>query len=149
MKAKGYFENIRAEVVKVDSARDMLERMRSREDVKAQGYEIGGGSVADADASFSTLQRMDFEQRLKLRVLASQAMVDEACEVLYGKSGNGGLAKLKGSRYADAICMYYCQAETWADMADIMQCSKQWCRELCNAGFAFIDGIGWANLRNS
>ena len=31
MKAKEYFEGIRAEVVKTDRAREMLERMRARE----------------------------------------------------------------------------------------------------------------------
>ncbi len=51
-------------------------------------------------------------------------MIEEACELLYGQDGRGGLAKLKGTRYADAICMGYLQAQEWAEIADIMQCFR-------------------------
>ena len=43
MRAKEYFEGIRAEVVKTDKAREMLERMKAREGAKAQSYQTGGG----------------------------------------------------------------------------------------------------------
>ena len=41
MKAKEYFEGIRAEVVKTDKARDMLERMKAKEGAKTQSYTGG------------------------------------------------------------------------------------------------------------
>ena len=49
MRAKEYFEGIRAEVVKTDKAREMLERMKAREGAKAQSYQTGGsgGDVSD------------------------------------------------------------------------------------------------------
>ena len=49
MKAKEYFEGIRAEVVKTDKARDMLERMKAKEGAKAQSYTEGrgGGEVSE------------------------------------------------------------------------------------------------------
>ena len=139
MKAKEYFEGIRAEVVKTDRARDMLERMKAKEGAKAQSYTEGRGGGEVSDGSLSILQRIN----------DAQGMIDEACELLYGQDGRGGLAKLKGTRYADAICMGYLQAQEWAEIADIMQCSQQWCRELCKAGFAYIDRVGWAKLKNA
>lgn len=45
MKAKEYFEGIRAEVVKTDKARDMLERMKAKEGAKTQSYTGGAGAV--------------------------------------------------------------------------------------------------------
>ncbi len=149
MKAKEYFEGIRADVVKTDRARDMLERMRAKEGAKAQSYQAGGGSGDVGDPAESITRRIDFEGRLKQRIADAEEALDEACEYLYGADGRGGLAKLKGARYADAICMGYLQAQPWPEIADIMQCSQQWCHELCNEGFVYIDKVGWAKLKNA
>lgn len=149
MKAKEYFEGIRAEVVKTDKALEMLERMKAREGAKAQSYQTGeaGGYVTDPMESVS--QRIDFEGKLRQRIADAEGTLDEACEVLYGADGRGGLAKLKGTRYADAICMGYLQAQPWDEIAEIMQSSQQWCRKLCDVGFAYIDAVGWAKLKNT
>ena len=149
MRAKEYFEGIRAEVVKTDKAREMLERMKAREGAKAQSYQTGGGGGDVTDPMESVSRRIDFEGRLKQRIADAEEAIDEACELLYGKDGRGGLAKMKGTRYADAICMGYLQAQPWSDIADIMQCSQKWCRKLCEVGFEFIDRVGWAHIKNA
>ena len=149
MRAKEYFECIRAEVVKTDKAREMLERMKAREGAKAQSYQIGGGCGDVSDPMESVSQRIDFEGKLRRRISDVEGSLDEACAMLYGADGRGGLAKLKGTHYADAICMYYCQAETWGYIAEIMQCSQKWCRKLCEVGFEFIDRVGWAHVKNA
>lgn len=149
MNAKEYFEGIRAEVVKTERAREMLERMRAKEGVKAQGYQESGGSGYATDASLAIIQRIDFEQRLERRIADARKEIDEACAFLYGADGRGGLAKLKGTRYADAICMGYLQAQPWDEIAEIMQSSQKWCRKLCDVGFAYIDAVGWAKLKNA
>ena len=149
MKAKEYFEGIRAEVVKTDRAREMLERMKAREAAKAQSYQAGGGHGDACDPMESVSRRIDFEGRLKQRIADAEESIDEACEYLYGSDGRGGLAKLKGTRYADAICMAYLQAQPWNDIADIMCGSVRWCHTLCDVGFAYIDTVGWAALKNA
>lgn len=149
MRAKDYFEGIRAEVVSTDRAREMLERMKAREGAKAQSYQAGGGAGDACDPMESISRRIDFEGRLRKRIADAEEMLDEACAVLYGEDGRGGLAKLKGTQYADAICMAYCQAEPWAEIADVMQCSQQWCRKLCDVGFVYIDRVGWAHIKNA
>lgn len=149
MNAKEYFEGIRDEVVKTDRAREMLERMKAREGAKAQSYQTGGGHGNACDPMESVSRRIDFEGRLRQRIADAEEAIDEACELLYGKDGRGGLAKLKGARYADAICMGYLQAQTWSEIADIMQSSVRWCHKLCDVGFAYIDKVGWAALKNT
>lgn len=149
MKAKEYFEGIRAEVVKTDRARDMLERMKAREGAKAQSYQTGGGGGDVSDPMESISRRIDFEGRLKKRIADAEQAIGEACEVLYGADGRGGLAKLKGTRYADAICMGYLRAQPWNEIAEIMQGSVRWCHTLCDVGFAFIDEVGWAHVKNA
>lgn len=149
MKAKEYFEGIRAEVVKTEQAREMLECMRAKEGAKAQSYQESGGSGYSADASLAIIQRIDFEQRLEQRMADARREIDEACALLYGTDGRGGLAKLKGTRYADAICMGYLQAQPWSEIAEIMQGSVRWCHTLCDVGFAYIDEVGWALVKNA
>ena len=149
MKAKEYFEGIRAEVVKTEQAREMLECMRAKEGAKAQSYQPSGGGGFCTDASLAIIQRIDFEKRLEQRITHARKQIDEACEVLYGIDGRGGLAKLKGARYADAICMGYLQAQSWTEIAEIMQSSVRWCHSLCDTGFAYIDRVGFAFVKNA
>lgn len=148
MTAREFFESIRDEVNEVAETQELLERLRSRETLRAQSYaeHVGGGEVTDGLDAIN--ERIDFEGRLKHRVDESCAAVDEACRILYGRSNNGGLAKLKGNRYADAVCMAYLQAMPWDDVADVMACSRQWCQELCRASFKTIDAYGFAWLKN-
>ena len=149
MRAKEYFEGIRGEVLKVEQAQQMLERLKAREGAKTQSYQ-GGGAHGDASNPMDEIgRRIDFEGRLAERIKESSRSVDEACVILYGSDGRGGLAKLKGTRYADAVCMFYLQAETWDSMAEVMCCSPQWCQSLCRAAFVYIDKVGWAKVRNA
>ncbi len=148
MDAKEYFESIRDEVANIERTREMLERLRAREGAKTQSYDAssGGGCSDPMDAINA---RIDLEGRLERRIDNSADVIDEACAILYGKDNHGGLAKLKGNRYADAVCMGYCQAMPWTDVADVMCCSPKWCRELCNAAFRYIDAAGAAWLREN
>lgn len=148
MRAKEYFEGVRGQAVALARAQETLERMKAREGARTQSYQAGAGGEG-ADPMESVQRRIDFEHRLGDRIAAARAAVDEACEVLYGTDGRGGLAKLKGTRYADAICMAYCQAEPWNEIADALGSSPQWCRSLCRAGFVFIDRVGWAKVKNA
>lgn len=149
MRAKEYFEGIRAEVVETERAREMLERMRAKESVKAQSYQEVTGNGCASGGSLAILQRIDFEERLEKRISEAHGLIEDACALLYGSDGRGGLAKLKGARYADAICMGYLQAQPWEEVAEIMQSSKQWCRKLCDVGFVYIDTVGWAYVKNA
>lgn len=151
VRAKEYFEGIRDEVVSLRRAREMLARMRAREGLKSQSYtgSGGGGGDVDADGMGAVDKRIDFERRLTQRVADSELTIDEACSILYGPDNRGGLAKLKGTQYADAICMAYCQAEPWAEVADVMQCSTKWCRQMCDVGFRYIDAHGMACVKNA
>lgn len=149
MAARDYFEGVRAEVLELRRAQDMLERLRSRCGIRAQGYETATSGGTARDAMDDVVRVVDFESRLELRIRDCEDEVSAACDLLYGKDNKGGLAKLKGTRYADAICMAYLQVEEWSDIAEIMQCSPKWCRELCNAGFAYIDKVGWGRIREA
>lgn len=148
MLAREYFEQIRETIVEIERSKEMLARLLATEGAKAQRYAPSVNS-GNSDAMDKINRRIEFEQRLQHRVDEAAAMLDEATALLYGYDGRGGLAKLKGNRYADVLCMAYLQAMPWREVAEVMRCSVAWCHELSNAGFACIDDVGFAKLRTA
>lgn len=148
MRAQEYFEQIRETVVEIERSKEMLERLLASEGAKVQSaaLAVNGGN---GDAMDKINRRIEFERRLQRRIDEASAMLDEATALLYGDDDHGGLAKLKGNRYADVLCMAYLQAMPWREVAEVMRCSQQWCRELSRAGFKYIDEAGFAKLKTA
>mgnify|MGYP006907873213 CR=1 FL=1 len=71
----------------------------AKEGVGAISYEphTSGGA---GDAIDTINRRMEFQERLSRRIAEASGMLDEATALLYGEDDHGGLAKLKGNRYA-------------------------------------------------
>ncbi len=148
MRAQEYFEQVRATVLEIERSKEMLARMMATEGAKVQRYGEQQGK-GNSDAMDRINRRIEFEQRLQRRIDEESQMLDEATALLYGEDDHGGLAKLKGNRYADVLCMAYCQAMPWKEVAEVMRCSVKWCRELSGAAFAYIDGVGIAHIRTA
>ncbi len=148
MRAQEYFEQIRDTVNEIERSKEMLARLLATEGAKVQRYAlaVNGGN---GDAMDKINRRIEFEQRLQRRIDEASTMLDEATALLYGNDDHGGLAKLKGNRYADVLCMAYLQAMPWREVAEVMRCSDKWCRELTGAAFAYIDAVGFAKLRTA
>lgn len=148
MFAKEYFEHIRDTVNEIERSKEMLVSLMGKEDVVAISYDlhIKGGK---GDAIDTINRRMEFQERLNRRIGESKLMIDEALVLLYGEDNHGGLAKMKGNRYADVLCMAYLQSMPWNEVAKVMQCSPKWCRELSSVAFAFIDAMGFAKVRST
>lgn len=148
MRAQEYFEQIRDAVNEIERSKEMLARLLATEGAKVQRYAlaVNGGN---GDAMDKINRRIEFEQRLQRRIDEASAMLDEATALLYGDDDHGGLAKLKGNRYADVLCMAYLQAMPWREVAEVMRCSQQWCRELSATAFVYIDNVGFAMLKTA
>ena len=146
MRAQEYFEQIRETVVEIERSKDMLATLLASEDTAAQRYEQRCGGNSDAMDKIN--RRIEFEQRLQRRIDEASNMLDEATALLYGNDDHGGLAKQKGNRYADVLCMAYLQGMAWREVAEVMRCSDKWCRELSAAAFRYMDAVGLAHLRN-
>lgn len=149
MNATEYFLAAQDAAEDMERARQMLAKLKSGEVPKGIDYERFGAGGGDHDAMAVTDARIDFEATLSERIGKDRAIVDDALEVLYGKDGHGGIAKLKGNRFADAVCMRYLQLEKWTDIAEVMSCTVKWCRSLCNDTFRFIDDVGFAYVREA
>lgn len=148
MRAQEYFEQVRDAVLEIERSKDVLARLKAVEGAKAQSY-AQGFSGGGADAADRVNRRIEFEQRLQRRIDEASNALDETTELLYGKDGRGGVASLKGNRYADVLCMAYLQAMPWKEVADVMRCSVKWCHELSAAAFVFIDEVGFARCKSA
>lgn len=148
MRAQEYFEGIRETIVEIERSKEMLTRLKATEGAKVQRYGEQQGK-GNSDAMDKINRRIDFEQRLQRRIDEASNMLDEATQLLYGQNDHGGLAKLKGNRYADVLCMAYLQGMQWREVAEVMRCSPKWCRELSNAAFTYIDAVGFARVRTA
>ena len=148
MRAQEYFEQVREAGLEIERSKETLARMLASEGAKVQRYGEQRGK-GNSDAADRINRRIEFEQRLQRRIDELSNTLDEATVLLYGEDDHGGLAKLKGNRYADMLCMYYCQAMPWQEITEVMQCSRQWCYELSNVAFAYIDAVGFARLRTA
>ncbi len=127
----------------------MLAVLMAQEGVKGISYEphYGVGGVGDAMDAIN--RRIEMQERLKERIKETSTVLDEATAILYGANGHGGLAKLKGNRYADVLYMAYLQAMPWKEVADVMCCTPKWCCELSAAAFRYIDKKGIAIVRDA
>lgn len=147
MNAQEYFEQVRETVIDIERSKEMLERLLASEGIKPINYDAHTSGGVAGDGMNVVNQRIEFERRLKQRIADTSELLDEANAVLYGYDDHSGLAKAKGNRYADVLCMAYCQAMPWDEIADIMRCSQQWCRELSRSAFKHVDALGFARLR--
>lgn len=152
MLARDWFESVRSDVVELARMELKAELLRARTGPKAQGAGSGGRGASDASAPVLRLVQAEGEvERMRARV---EPRVERGLAVLYGESGRGGLAKLKGSATADCICGYYLMGYSWREVAEEMVRpesgdARQWCKRRAYRGLDFIDEVGTWTLENS
>lgn len=145
MNAKDYFEDCRSQVRKVAQSEERYREL-TESDIGAIKYDEVHTSSHDPMARIDAA--MDYLQVIEKRKADLAEILEYATSVLYGIDGHVGLAKLKGSVYADAICMHYLDDMTWKAIAEqaVIYSSKQ-LRNYAMAGFSAIDRYGFAYLR--
>lgn len=141
MTSRDFFESVREAALDAERTRRQLEAMESREGVKAQRY---GASVQGGtrDVMAATDARIDRERAWARRIERDYALIDEACEIIYGTDNRGGIASLLGTATADAMFWRYCAAVTWPEVASNVSYSRQWCYRAVAIAFELIDSVG-------
>lgn len=148
--ARDFFEAVREASREAERTRLTLMQMESREGVRAQGYEPRVSVGGERDRMAHTDSRIDYEARMAERIEEDYALLDMACQVLYGReSGKGGVDALMGSAAADCISFRYVDARPWSEVAALLGYSR-WSvnslRDLCQQGFDAVDALGWGHV---
>lgn len=141
MTSRDFFDSVREAALDAERTRRQLEAMESREGVKAQRYgsSVQGGSH---DVMAATDARIDRERAWAARIERDYAIIDEACAIIYGIDGRGGVASLLGNPTADAMFWRYCAAVSWAEVAKAVCYSQAWCFRAVAVAFELIDSAG-------
>lgn len=148
--AREFFCAVRRAAADADRISRELARMEAAEGVRAQGYEsVGRGSRADVNGRGATIARMDYERRVSKRREEDYALVDFACDVIYGsgQTGMGGIDALLGSAVADMVWWRFCACASWSEVAGHCELSVRRCQELVDAAMDTCDAYGVPAMR--
>lgn len=114
-----------------------------------------GGGSSDRMLAHAILSDKLGELRALLPELERkhEAKLERATDVLYGRSGRGGLAKETCTDDADLLCFHYCQGESWASIARRYEIEDanltRWCQRKAVKVCRLIDRIGMDTLADS
>ena len=157
MSAFEWFESIETEGKRIQKVKQSLALLDSRIAPHSQGFEPmghGGGSsdamlgMAMASARLGALKRL-----LPTLERKHEAKLAYATDVLYGRSGRGGLARETSTDDADMLCFHYLQNESWASIARRYEPETSnltvWCKRRAKWACKQIDRIGMDTLADS
>lgn len=163
MSALEWFESVRSEGERLERARQSLAMLESRIAPHSQGFEPMGHGGGGSDRMLAHAMLSDRLGQLQAQLpeleRRHQAKLERATDVLYGRSGNGGLAKVakrRGATYleeADMLCLHYLQGEGWASVARRFEPETTnltvWCKRRAKLACRQIDRIGMDALADS
>ena len=123
--------------------RRRLERMESGEGVRAASLaRSSSGGRADVNGMGRVNARIDLEAVTRSRVEADYALIDLACAVLWGPTGEDGAASLGCQVAADVVWHHYLAGETWESAARGVGMSASSARRECARLFDLVDALG-------
>lgn len=138
-----------------EAARDAERIARQLDGMERRVLALGGGgfegrvrSTPDPDRIGRGVAAMlDNEAVLRARQESDYALIDAACELLYGADRRSGLYALVGWP-ADAIFHHYLALRTWDEVAEMMGYSVPHVRRQVAAAFDMADSNGdmWTRL---
>lgn len=157
MSAFEWFESICTEGERIEKIKQNLAMLESRIAPRSQGYEPmghGGGSTdAMLGMALVSAKLGELRQLLPLAERKHEDRIEYATQVLYGKSGRGGVAKALGTDDADMLCYHYLQGESWASIGRRFEPDASnltvWCQRKAKQVCKQIDRIGMDALADS
>lgn len=155
MKAREWFEGIVSLQARISKLEGEVENAYVSTGPHGQRLgSIGGSSKRDALEAIDhiidsgAMAELDEAKALLVRRL------ERATDVLYGRSGRGGLARARGYADADILCCHYLQGMGWAEIADEIvrtgaEHADDWCRMRAMRALGYIDRVGMERLADS
>ena len=153
MRSREYFESLRYAVVQLTAMEDRIAALdETAKAPKSQGAEPSGGGCPHSQPVADRL--IDMERDVDEARARLTPELDRATDVLYGRSGRGGVAKECGYASADSVCGYYLYGMSWPEVAAelVRPDSKDgahWCRNRAASAFRHMDNVGMARLADS
>lgn len=153
MGARGYFERLRDNSAELAKRHERAQELRAQLGSHSHRYgSTGGGGNHDSTGAVDYI--IEFERALERDQARHDLELEQACAILYGRSGRGGLARERCIVDADIICCHYLQGLTYAEIASELakpdsESPESWCRQRASRALRFIDAIGADTLADS
>ena len=100
------------------------------------------GTRSDVNGTAASIALVDRETALHRRVEEDYALLDRACEVIYGADGDHGIERGLGTRFADVVWHRSCGEETWDEVSRAVRMSEKTCRRYYDAAMDYCDSLG-------
>ena len=143
MTAREFFDSVRDASADASRARDELEALEER---RLSLGSAGSGGVscqrADVNGTARSIALVDREAALHRRVEADYALLDRACEVIYGADNDHGIERGMGTRFADVVWHRSCGQGTWDEVAAATGLSRRSCVRYYDAAMDYVDSVG-------
>lgn len=141
--ARELFRATRDAAIDAERIRGILDRMEASDGVRGASLSGRVSSGGASDPMARTDARIDYEERVRERQDADYALLDIACEVIYGRDPRGGgIAALMGAPVADAMWWRYCAAAKWRVVEARVGMTERWCRDACERAMDQVDAYG-------
>jgi hypothetical protein len=153
--ALDWFESIEQLQKSINELRDQVESAYAAAGPHGQqmGSIGGGGGRRDALAGVDSVIDSGAAARLDQAQAELIELLDQATDVLYGRSGSGGVAKAIGHDEADILCFHYLQGEAWSSIAKRYDPDTtnltMWCKYRAHWTCRQIDRLGMDALADS
>lgn len=145
MTARDFFEAVRAASADATRAKAELDALGERRlSLGGHGTMAVSGGGADVNGTSASVAYLDREAALHRRVEEDYALLDRACEVIYGADGAHGIERGLGTRFADVVWHRACGDEIWETVAASTGLSRRTCVRYYEAAMDYCDSVGLA-----
>ena len=143
MGAREFFEAVRSASADASRARLELRALEERRlSLGSRGPMPVSGTRSDVNGTATSIALLDRESALHRRVEEDYALMDRACEVIYGPNDEHGIELGLGTRFADAVWHRSCGGETWEEVAASVGLSKSTAQRYYWAAMDYVDSVG-------
>ena len=151
---RAWLGELRHEVLELAKLEQKAEELEDRAGPRGMGMAVasGGGRV---ELMTPVDHATQIRQELEVRTARLTLRLEFATNVLYGRSGRGGLAKVRSYTDADILTGYYLQGLSWPKVAKELSTDieskwpAQWCRSRAMCSISAMERIGLEELADS
>lgn len=143
MGAREFFDSVRSASADASRARAELEALEERRlSLGGHGSSPVSGTRSDVNRTSASIALVDREAALHRRVEEDYALLDRACEVIYGSDNDHGIERGVGTRFADVVWHRSCGGESWGEVAASTGLSVSTVKRYYWAAMDYVDSVG-------
>lgn len=146
--ARDLFDAARDAAIERASIMRQLDAIRASASLRGVRYDSASvsGTSSDHRGDARLAAMIDQQQRLHDRLADNEALLSACADILYGRDGNGGVARAVGSPYADVLFWRYLDGTSWDAAASMVGVSRASAIRCAAVALDAIDSYGLGRI---